>query len=69
MIALARKIVSGEEDEAETVEEVLAAARDAEAVAEEFLVDGGWEPVEVGPEATGGPRKRPLRRHRHRAER
>ena len=31
MMALARKIVSGEEDEAETVEEVFAQAKDAEA--------------------------------------
>ena len=38
MLALARKIVSGEED-------------DAEAVAEEYLVDDGWKAVEVEPEA------------------
>ena len=52
MMALARKIVSGEEDdEAETVEAVFAQARDAEAVAEEYLVDDGWKAVEVEPEA------------------
>ena len=52
MMALARKIVSGdEEDEAETVEAVFAQARDAEAASEEFLVDDGWKPVEIGPEA------------------
>ena len=53
MMALARKIVSGdeEEDDAETVEDVLAQARDAEAASEEFLVDDGWKPVEVEPEA------------------
>ena len=53
MMALARRIVSGggEEDEAETVEEVFAHARDAEATAEELLVDDGWKPVEVEPEA------------------
>ena len=59
MMALARKlvldhdrgIVSGDEDEAETVEEVFAAARDAESAAEELLVDDGWKPVEVEPEA------------------
>ena len=52
MLALARKIVSGEEDdEAETVEAVFAQARDAEAVAEEYLVDDGWKAVEVEPEA------------------
>ena len=57
MMALARKIVSGDEEEdAETMEEVFAQARDAEArdaeaSAEEFLVDDGWKPVEVEPEA------------------
>ena len=42
MMALARKIVSGEEDESETVEEVFAQARDAESTAEELLVDDDW---------------------------
>ena len=51
MMALARKIVSGEEDDAETVEDVLAQARDAEAASKEFLVDDGWKVVEVEPEA------------------
>ena len=51
MMALARRIVSGEEeDEAETVEEVFAQARDAETTAEELLVDDGWKLVEVEPE-------------------
>ncbi len=52
MMALARKIVSGdeEEDEAETMEEVFARARNAESEAEELLVDDGWKPVEVEPE-------------------
>ncbi len=51
MMALARKIVNGsEEDEAETVEEVFAQARDAEADAEGLLVDDGWKAVEVEPE-------------------
>ena len=51
MMALARKIVSGEEeDEAETVEEVFAQARNAEATAEDLLVDDGWKAVEVEPE-------------------
>ena len=54
MMALARKIVSGDEEEdAETMEEVFAQARDAEATAEEYLVDDGWKPVEVEPEAVG----------------
>ena len=53
MMALARKIVSGEEDadEAETMEEVFAQARNAEATAEELLVDDGWKLVEVEPKA------------------
>ena len=50
MMALARKIVSGEEEEAETVEEVFARARDAESAAEELLVDEGWKPVVFEPE-------------------
>ena len=49
MMALARKIVSGEQEDAETVEAVFAQARDAEAVAEEYLVDDGWKAVEVEP--------------------
>ena len=52
-MALARKIVSGgeEEDENETMEEVFAQARNAESEAEELLVDDGWKAVEVEPEA------------------
>ena len=51
MMALARKIVSGdEEDEAETMEEVFAQARNAENEAEELLVDDGWKVVEIEPE-------------------
>ncbi|MDE2886081.1 MAG: hypothetical protein OXO53_13465, partial [Chloroflexota bacterium] len=49
MLALARKIVNGDEDEAETVEAVFAAARDAETDAEEYLVDDGWQAVDVEP--------------------
>ena len=52
MMALARKIVSGEEEDAETVEQVFAAVRDAEATAEELLVDEEWKAVE--PEAITG---------------
>ena len=53
MMAMARKIVSGDEDEtdAETVEAVFAQARDAETTAEELLVDDGWKVVEIEPEA------------------
>ena len=52
MMALARKVVSGDEEDAddETVEEVFAQARDAEATAEELLVDDGWKVVEIEPE-------------------
>ena len=50
MMALARKIVSGDKDETETVEEVFAQARDAEATAEEYLVDDDWKVVEIEPE-------------------
>ncbi len=38
-------------DDAGTVEEVFAQARDAEATAEEHPVDDGWKPVEVELEA------------------
>ena len=53
MMPLARKIVSGDEEDAdaETVEAVFAQARDAEATAEELLVDDGWKVVGVEPEA------------------
>lgn len=49
-MALARRIVGGEEEEAETVEDVFVQARDAEATAEELLVDDGWKLVEMEPE-------------------
>ena len=53
MLALARQIVSGDEAEtdSESVEDMFARARDAEASAEEFLVDDGWQKVRVEPEA------------------
>ena len=51
MMALARKIVSGDENEADTVEEVFAQARKVEATAEALLVDDGWKPLEIEPEA------------------
>ena len=50
MLALARKIVNGEEEEDESVEDVFAQARQAEALSEELLVDEGWHAVEVEPE-------------------
>ena len=52
MMALARKVVSGDEEDAddEMMEQVFAQARDAEATAEELLVDDGWKAVEIEPE-------------------
>ena len=40
-------------DEAETVEAVFSQARNAEATAEELLVDDGWKLVEIEPETIG----------------
>ena len=54
MMALARRIVSGEEENtAETVDDVFAAARAVEASAEELLVDEGWKTLDVEPEVNG----------------
>ena len=51
MMALARKIVSGEaEEEADTVEYAFAQAREAANDAETLLVDDGWKALEVEPE-------------------
>ena len=50
MLALARKIVNGDEEEEESVEEAFAQAREAEASGEDMLVDEGWHAVEVEPE-------------------
>ena len=49
MMTLVRKVVSGKEDEADRVEEVIVQARDAETTAKELLVDDGWKLVEVKP--------------------
>ncbi len=49
MLALARKLVAGEDD-AETVEDLFAQARAAEAEAEAYLVDDGWRAVAPWPE-------------------
>ncbi len=49
MLTLARKIVSGDQDDAETVEWVFARVRESEAASEEYLVDDGWEAVEPEP--------------------
>ena len=73
MMALARKIVSGDADEAESVEEVFSRARDAETTAEELLVDDGWKAS--GNRAGDSPgqrerqaRQRSPRHQRHRAD-
>ena len=52
MLALARQIVNGDEagGDSESVEDVFAQARDAEASAEEFLVDDGWKVGDAEPE-------------------
>ena len=51
MMALARQVVSGDaQEDAETLEAVFAQARDAEASAEEFLVDDGWQAPDTEPE-------------------
>ena len=49
MLALARKIVGGEEDTG-TVESVFAEVQQVAAEAEALLVDDGWKAVEVEPE-------------------
>ena len=65
MMALAKRIVDGEEDGAETIEEVFAKARDAEDEAEELLVDADWKAVESEPEtvAVDGNGHQPDGRH------
>ena len=49
MLALARKLVSGEED-AESVESVFAKAQRVAADAEALLVDDDWRPAEAEPQ-------------------
>jgi len=53
MLALARKIVAGEED-AGSVESVFAQAQQVAAEAEALLVDQGWREPEPEPVAVGG---------------
>ena len=51
MLALARKLVVGDEDsDAETVEDIFAQAQQVAADAEALLVDDSWRPVEPTPE-------------------
>ena len=50
MLALARKLVAGEEDsDAEPVEDIFAQAQQVAADAESLLVDDSWRPVEPTP--------------------
>ena len=52
MLALARKLVVGDEDsDAETVEDIFAQAQQVAADAESLLVDDSWRPVEPTPGA------------------
>ena len=50
MLALARKIVSGDDEGADSIESVFAEAQQVAAEAEGLLVDDGWQAVEVEPE-------------------
>ena len=54
MLALARQIVNGEEEDTESVEAVFAQARDAEVSAEELLVDDDWKAVQVNGNGANG---------------
>ncbi len=50
MLALARKLVAGDEDDHESVESILAQAQQVAADAEALLVDDSWRPAEPTPE-------------------
>ena len=52
MLALARKLVAGDEDNSESVEDIFAQAQQVAADAESLLVDDSWRPVEVTPEVS-----------------
>ncbi len=49
MLALARKLVAGEEEDSESVEDIFAQAQQVAADAESLLVDDSWRSVEVTP--------------------
>ncbi len=49
MLALARKLVAGDEEDSESVESIFAQAQQVAADAESLLVDDSWRPVEVEP--------------------
>ena len=50
MLALARKLVAGDEDGSESIESIFAQAQQVAADAEALLVDDSWRPVEPAPE-------------------
>ena len=50
MLALARKLVAGDEDDSESVESIFAQAQQVAADAEALLVDDSWRRVEPTPE-------------------
>ena len=52
MLALARKLVAGDEDDSESVESIFAQAQQVAADAEALLVDDSWRPVEPAIEPT-----------------
>ena len=49
LLALARKLVAGEEDDSQSVESIFAQAQQVAADAESLLVDDSWRPVQVEP--------------------
>ena len=55
MLALARRIVNGEDEDPEAVEAAFARARESEAEAEEMLVDDGWKSSDAASETVEYP--------------
>ncbi len=51
MLALARKLVAGDDENSESVESIFAQAQQIAADAESLLVDDSWRPVEPAPAA------------------
>ena len=51
MLALARKLVAGEEDDSQSVESIFAQAQQVAADAESLLVDDSWRPENPTPDA------------------
>ncbi len=55
MLALARKLVAGDEDDHESVESIFAQAQQVAADAEALLVDDSWRPLEPTPDPVALP--------------